>query len=240
MVKTNAQRAIDDFQFLVKKTGNYFKGVTVSSEFSHYTRSLLNDWATNDSDHRFIKYKRETVVYVDFGLNIGAELSGPHYAIILDKNDNPTSAKVTVVPLTSKEGTFNVPLPTGLNKIFGAWYALVGLEHTNEFPSQNEAVALLFQVIGEKSTNKESKTENAFMKRINKYQSENDLIKRRLKKQMDDLEKISYFKIDNVATISKYRIKKRKDRFDPLGTIIVPGPDMDLIDKQVVQHILDN
>lgn len=34
------------------------------------------------------QYKRGTIIYVDFGVNIGSELSGGHFAIILNKKDS--------------------------------------------------------------------------------------------------------------------------------------------------------
>lgn len=46
-------------------------------------------------------YKRGAIIYVDFGVNIGGEFSGPHFAIVLNKKDNKANEKITVVPLTS-------------------------------------------------------------------------------------------------------------------------------------------
>lgn len=51
----------------------------------------------------FSEYKRGTIVYVKFGINIGAELSGNHFAIVLDKYDKRSKRTLTVVPLSSKD-----------------------------------------------------------------------------------------------------------------------------------------
>lgn len=49
------------------------------------------------------EYKPGSLVFVDFGLNVGSEFSKPHFAIVLNKSDNKRSANLTVIPLTSKK-----------------------------------------------------------------------------------------------------------------------------------------
>ncbi|EUJ46192.1 type II toxin-antitoxin system PemK/MazF family toxin [Listeria fleischmannii] len=39
---------------------------------------------------------------VDFGINVGHEMSGNHFAIVLNKNDSPKNGVLTVIPVTSK------------------------------------------------------------------------------------------------------------------------------------------
>ncbi|GAA3611405.1 type II toxin-antitoxin system PemK/MazF family toxin [Secundilactobacillus similis] len=241
MTQTKTQQLFDKLKKLITHSHNRFKGVKVNDSLNIFADNLLNDWNTRNDEKQYLTYHRGTVVYVDFGLNVGAELSGPHYGIILNKHDNPVSAKVTVVPLTSKEGAFNIPLPTGLTKVLGEWYAVTGLVHSKNFqPVTPDTIFDLFAVSEEKRNNHgHSKTEQRMLERFNQYREETNLIKSELKKQLLDLEKISYFKIDNVATISKYRIQKPHHKFDALGRMTLPSDDMDLIDQQIVQHLLD-
>lgn len=56
-------------------------------------------------------YKRGAIVNVDFGVNVGTELSGNHFAIILNKDDSPRNDKLTVIPLTSHEHPHSIKLP---------------------------------------------------------------------------------------------------------------------------------
>lgn len=242
MRKNKSQKINDNFKYLINNSKNWFKGVSILRELATYSDALKEDFDHRRSDKSYITYSRGTVVYVDFGLNIGDELCGPHYAIVLNKKDNPKNAKLTVIPLTSKPGKFNIPLPDGINRIFSAWYALSGLEHNKSFPSEQEMVLSLFGVIAEKQERKDGKSqaEIDMMKRLKQFSADNALLHRELDKQMADLKKISYFKIDNVATVSKYRIRKRRHKYDPLGLITIPDNDMDLIDHQVAQHIIDN
>lgn len=56
------------------------------------------------------KFKRGSIIYVDFGVNIGSELSGGHFAIVLNHNDNKKSSSLNVIPLTSKDKKHFLPI----------------------------------------------------------------------------------------------------------------------------------
>ena len=49
-------------------------------------------------------FKRGEIIRVDFGINIGSELSNTHFAIVLNDDDNISVDNITVLPLTSKPG----------------------------------------------------------------------------------------------------------------------------------------
>ena len=46
-------------------------------------------------------YKQREIILVDFGFNIGSEFGGRHYAVVLEKNNNPRSGVILVAPITS-------------------------------------------------------------------------------------------------------------------------------------------
>ena len=56
------------------------------------------------------KYQRGTIVKVDFGIGIGSEMSQVHFAIVLNNYDNYKNNVLTVIPLTSNKGKFNLNL----------------------------------------------------------------------------------------------------------------------------------
>ena len=58
----------------------------------------------------FPKFKRGQIIKVDFGINIGSELSHTHFAIVLNGDDTLKNDNVTVVPITSKKGYKRVSL----------------------------------------------------------------------------------------------------------------------------------
>ena len=49
-------------------------------------------------------FKRGEIIKVDFGVNMGSELSNTHFAIVLNSDDNTFVDNITVLPLTSKAG----------------------------------------------------------------------------------------------------------------------------------------
>lgn len=46
-------------------------------------------------------YKQREIILVDFGFNVGGEFGGRHYAVVLEKNNNPRSGVILVAPITS-------------------------------------------------------------------------------------------------------------------------------------------
>ncbi|WP_182438506.1 type II toxin-antitoxin system PemK/MazF family toxin [Lactiplantibacillus plantarum] len=240
MPKSNIKKVSTYLETIVHKSHNHFKGVDVSYELLKYSKSLLNDWKNHNRRSNYIPYARGTIVYVDFGLNIGAELSGPHYAIILNKTDNTASSKVTVAPLTSKTGKYNIELPIGISRLLGLWFAQSGLAHQADFPTKEEAMDMIFRTILEQNSGKTSPAEIAFRHQLQEYKNDNEFILSNLHKHIEKLKSASYFKIDNIVTISKFRIRKPRNKFDPLGKIIIPDLDMDIIDKRIAKHIIDN
>ena len=61
----------------------------------------------NEADkkiHNKPNFKHGEIIKVDFGINIGSELSNVHFAIVLNSDDNNSVDNITVIPLTSKKG----------------------------------------------------------------------------------------------------------------------------------------
>lgn len=56
------------------------------------------------SPERLLRYKRGSVIRVNFGFNIGKEFGGLHYAIVIDNDNKRNADVVTVIPLSSSDG----------------------------------------------------------------------------------------------------------------------------------------
>ncbi|MFL4498503.1 type II toxin-antitoxin system PemK/MazF family toxin [Weissella sp. MSCH1] len=95
-----------------------FKEVQSSGEKKY---SMLHHWTFNKSRYlldevrRKVKrnkktYKRGAIIYVDYGVNIGGEFSGPHFSVVLNNFDSKNNEKLTVIPLTSKEHANTIEL----------------------------------------------------------------------------------------------------------------------------------
>ena len=79
---------------------------------SHLLAYWINDFSNyHDEEETFdcskIKvFKRGNIVKANLGFNIGNELGGLHYCIVLSKNDNPKNGTLNVIPLTSKNKNY--------------------------------------------------------------------------------------------------------------------------------------
>lgn len=82
---------------------------------SNYPKYLkLDEWLekesnifedeTEETSYNYLKYKRGQLIKVDFGINIGTEISHTHFAIVLNSDDTTHTDNITVLPLTSKKG----------------------------------------------------------------------------------------------------------------------------------------
>ena len=58
------------------------------------------------SKKKYVKLKRGSIVFVNFGVNVGSEISGHHFAVVVNKDDTIYKPFTTVVPLTSKSKDF--------------------------------------------------------------------------------------------------------------------------------------
>lgn len=67
------------------------------------TWKLYIAFETNFEPRKMRYYKRGEIVLVHFGYNVGSELGGIHYAIVVENNNNIASPTLTVVPLSSLE-----------------------------------------------------------------------------------------------------------------------------------------
>ena len=72
-----------------------------TKQLKQYINMLCFERKFNPS--RNIAYERGNVIRVDFGYNVGCELGGPHYAVVLNNYGNQKSSTLNVVPLSSKK-----------------------------------------------------------------------------------------------------------------------------------------
>ena len=86
----------------------------------------LDDWLekeinifnneTKNTIFQYLKYKRGQLIKVDFGINLGTELSHTHFAIVLNNDDTINTDNLTVLPLTSKNGYKRIKLDNIIKK----------------------------------------------------------------------------------------------------------------------------
>lgn len=117
----NSNNKISEKVKLDKAYNNYYKIINKGLPFKF---SYLDEWLykksrlllhesielENHKETKYRVYKRGTIIKVDFGVNLGSEMSQVHFAIVLNKFDNPNNNILTVLPLTSKESKYNLNL----------------------------------------------------------------------------------------------------------------------------------
>ncbi|ASX21874.1 type II toxin-antitoxin system PemK/MazF family toxin [Lactiplantibacillus plantarum] len=166
----------------------------------------------DDFPSGYYHYKRGTVIRVDFGVNMGSEFCGIHFAIVLDKKDNNHKRTLTVVPLTSKQriGRFSLG-----KEIFNQTLAFLRLridelqkEVKSMNPEQSDFTIALQSLKNE----------------IQQYRKVYDIYK--------NYDKNSFVRLSDITTISKFRIQK-VNRFDPSGNIRLTSEQMGSISNEL-------
>jgi len=102
-VSLNIPEFVDNLTMLIKSIAS----------LDNKQQHLINDWIGVWSKYidfeskfdpkRLVYYKRGDIVHAHFGYNIGNELGGAHYAVVVENNNNITNGLVTVVPISSLE-----------------------------------------------------------------------------------------------------------------------------------------
>ncbi len=89
--------------------------MNLKDKFTEFENSKLNESETllyevKVKPTRFKRYSRGQIVKVKFGVNVGSEFSGDHYAIVISKQDTMLNPILHVIPLTSKKHNYNIEL----------------------------------------------------------------------------------------------------------------------------------
>lgn len=195
-------------------------------ELSEYKKSDLlaywiNDFAVYHDEERTFDiaksgiYSRGDVIKVNLGFNIGNELGGLHYCIVLNKYDNTRNGALNVIPLTSRKD----------NKKYASSVNL-GKELYNVFQEKIEKEKQKLQQI----LNELDKIDDIPVNIQNIIEKE----KKYIEKMEDEISKMkqdSIALVNQITTISKQRIFKDTVR----RNVRVSNDALDLIDKQIIK-----
>ncbi|CAM3066430.1 PemK-like growth inhibitor [Staphylococcus aureus] len=100
-------KAVSIYKQLYNTDNKKFKFLPNWLETTSYWFNMEHN---NNINKKYKKFSRGSIIYLDFGINIGHEFSGRHFGIVLNKNDSPYNSLVTVVPLSSKNKKHYLPL----------------------------------------------------------------------------------------------------------------------------------
>ena len=108
-MKTKIEKE-NQIQKIEKSTENYKKAYKSKNPKFFKLGSWLKKESTVFKNEKYFNdelkpsFERGEIIKVDFGVNMGSELSNVHFAIVLNSDDNEVVDNITVLPLSSKEG----------------------------------------------------------------------------------------------------------------------------------------
>lgn len=164
-------------------------------------------------DNKFYTFKRGSVVMVNFSPQVGSEIKGKHFAIVLTKKDRNTNELLTVIPLTSKYHKYHLDLGDSIKKSI---YLKI-IEHQQNISSD-------FKLIDDGKT---------VVVEINGIPKEMEMLSNVITRYQS-LKEHTYAKPHQITTISKLRIVKPVNKLDPIRSLTVPHEVMDKIDKAIL------
>ena len=115
--KKEALKIIDNACDCYKRVYNKYKPKFLKLDEWLDKESSIFENETLNNNGEFPKFKRGEIIKVDFGINIGSELSQTHFAIVLNGDDTINNDNITVVPITSKNGYKRVALGKILKQV---------------------------------------------------------------------------------------------------------------------------
>lgn len=169
---------------------------------------------TLDKTKKYMRYPKGSIIKVDFGVNVGSEFSGQHFAITLSKQDGIYNSTVIVIPLTSKKHKNAISLDRLISNTY--------------IQSLQDKIDRLQKEIQEIDIENCEFNPN-YMKEIKK-------IEKILKYYKSIKDNFSYACIDQIRTISKLNILLPINEYDIVGNYKCPKDIMDLIDMNIVKN----
>ena len=206
---------------------------------------------------KFKKYPRGTLILVNFGINHGSEFCFTHFAIVLNKDDNPKSDKLTVVPLTSKKGKDNLCIDKAVfESIFGKLQSDInGL--VNFYYSSLKLLEESAKLDNDAIFRPQGQYNDLWIEFCERHDPEGkyiplrigdalrwihkdlDLIKN-LNEHYERFNKTSYAKLDNITTTSKYKVALPINDLDPVGSYTIPEKYLELLDQAIIKKLVSN
>lgn len=172
----------------------------------------MNQSQNSPKPIQYERYTRGQIVLVNFTPSIGSELRNNHLAIVLTKKDRPNNGVLTVIPLSSKEKPYYLKLGSLLfSKVSPFLESSVSeltyaIEHLDQ-PDQDIV--------------KVRENIRSIYAVLNVYNS---------------MDKTSYAMVQNITTISKLRIRKPLNKYDPIKKLKVEDEILDKIDQEIIRY----
>lgn len=217
--KNNALRELDSSFTKHIELHEYKKSNILAywiEDFSHY-----HDNERTFDPHSLKRYKRGEIIKVNLGFNVGNELGGLHYCVVINKTDNLSYGTLNVIPLSSIKP----------NKVYSTYDINLGSELYNLLSTKfSNKLDMVKRKLLE--TSKLDLHDEASIKLSSELNSE--LISlQKLASEIQKMKEGSIAKVTQITTISKQRIYNPKNKKDILSGIKLSNDCMDLIDNKI-------
>lgn len=212
-------------------------------------KQLRND--NNNHKKNFKRYKKGSIIFVDFGTGIGNEFSHPHFCVVMDNKDNPKKGTLTVIPLTSKEKKNFINLDKNMifkffektvnniqesNKLLTAIFDLESNPITKKpgiYYPKDKNIQLLMDELAERHNITGHLKINEARLLIEKDENHlKEIVKFYLKHN-----KNTYANVQAITTISKFRIFKPINPLDPIGKIVLSERILKILETAVIKNL---
>lgn len=216
--------------FYFNTNSSNYKASRLPNWLNFYGQTLLTE--KNEKINFYTKFSQGTVVTVDYGVPVGGEMSGIHFAIILSKNDTQYKNTVSVltIPLSSHNNKDRVSLGKDIlqKAQLSMDIQLSNLEMkvhllnkeiatlSNDIKkSENELIQLnVVKHLSKKNINKINANIERYNNELTKFiKDKNHLLieVNKFKKELARLNKYnknSYACLNSISSVSKLKIKK--------------------------------
>ena len=183
-------------------------------------------------------YERGDIIKVNRGFNVGSELGGLHYCVVIDKKNNRNSPVVTVIPLSSQKidkiNKNSIILGNDIyNKLIEKSNKLIEDNKIEIKENKNKLLIETKRLIENNAT-----TYEIFMKTNELKNNIAEAFKKlklaeKINKELQKMKYGSIAIINQIRVVSKQRIYDPKTEFDILSGIKLSDENLNLIDVKM-------
>ncbi len=183
-------------------------------------------------------YERGDIIQVNLGFNIGSEMGGLHYCVVIDKKNNRNSPVVTVIPLSSQKtekiNKNSISLGTEIyEKMIEKYNQLE--KKSRDLIKENERLLIIQnKKLLKKNLNKKEAYKKIEIIRRNILEANKNLnIAKKVKEKTKNMKDGTIAIINQIRVVSKQRIYDPRTDFDVLAGIKLSDKNLDLIDNKM-------
>ena len=224
---------------------NDFSSIKKVNLISYWQKDYINYIkGENSFNPKNLKtYERGDIIKVNLGFNIGSELGGLHYCVVIDKKNNRNSPVVTVIPLSSQKtekiNKNSVMLGNDIyNKLVKKSNKLLVYSKMKIEQNKKQLLIETKKMVETDMTSNEIKTTELNNNIIEEYKKLE--LAEKINKEIQKMKFGSIAIINQIRVISKQRIYDPKTELDILSGIKLSNENLDLIDEKIKKMFIKN